>query len=63
MKVTIILIVTCALGIIPNGLVKGLKDLEIRGQVESIQNTALLKSAWILRRVLETCGDLLLFKL
>ena len=35
-------------------LVKGQGDLEIRGQVETIQTTALLKSAKILRRVLET---------
>ena len=40
------------------GLVKGLEDLEIRGQVNNIQITALLRSAWILRRILETWGDL-----
>ena len=43
-----------ALRTIPKGLVQ-LEDLEIRGQVETIQTTALLKSARILRRVLETC--------
>ena len=40
------------------GLVKGLENLEIRGQVETIQTTALLKSARILRRswrLEETC--------
>ena len=38
----VISIVIGMLGTIPKGLVKGLKDLEIRGQVEIIQNTALL---------------------
>ena len=36
-------------------LLKGLKDLEIGGQVETIQITTLLRSLRILRRVLETC--------
>ena len=36
-------------------LVPGGEDLEIRGGVETIQTTALLRSARILRRVLETC--------
>ena len=36
MKVTVIPVVIGALGTIPKGLVKGLKDLEIRGQVETI---------------------------
>ena len=36
-------------GIIPNGLVKGREDLEIRGQVKTIQNTALLRLGRILR--------------
>ena len=43
-------IVVGVLGTIPKGLlVKGLEDLEIRGQVET---TALLRSARILRKVL-----------
>ena len=45
------------------GLVKRLEDLEIRGQVETIQTTALLRSSRILRRVLETWRDLLSLKL
>ena len=49
--------------IILEGLVKGLEDLEIIGRVKTIQTTALLRSARILRRVLETWGDLLSFKL
>ena len=51
MKVTVITIV---IGMIPQGLVKGLEDLEIRGQVETIQTTALLRLARILRKDLET---------
>ena len=31
------------LGTIPKGLVKGLEDLEIRGRVETIQITVLLR--------------------
>ena len=42
---------------------KGLEDLEIREQAETTQNTTLSRSAWILRRVLETWGDLLSLKL
>ena len=36
------------------GLIKGFEDLEIRGRIETIQTTALLRSARILSRVLET---------
>ena len=63
MKVTVIPIVIGVLSIVTKGLVKVLKDLEIRGQVETIQTTALLRSAKILRRILETWGDLLSLKL
>ena len=54
MKVAVIPIVTGALGTIPNGLVQGLEDLKITGQVETIQTTVLLRSARILKRVLES---------
>ena len=54
MKVTVISVVIGALGTIPKRLVKGLEDLEIRGQVEPIQITALLRSVRILRRVLDS---------
>ena len=47
-------IVIGALRIIPKCLVKGIKKLKIREQVEIIQITALLRSAKILRRVLKT---------
>ena len=63
MKVTIVPIVIGALGIITKGLLKGLEDLELGGRVETIQMTALLRTARILRRVLETWGDLLSHKL
>ena len=63
MKVTIVPIVIDALGTITKGLLKGLEYLEAGGRVETIQMTALLRTAWILRRVQETWGDLLSLKL
>ena len=54
MKVTIIPIVIGAFGTVTKGLLKGLEDLKVGGQVETIQTTALLRTARILRRVLET---------
>ena len=54
MKVTIVPIAIGALGTITKGLFKGLVDLEVSGRVETIQMTALLRTARILRRVLET---------
>ena len=54
MKVTIIPIVIGAFGTVTKGLLKGLEDLEVGGRVETIQSTALLKTARTLRRVLET---------
>ena len=53
MKVTIIQIVIGALSTITKGLVQGLEDLDITGQMETIYTTALLRSTRILRRVLE----------
>ena len=63
MKVTIVPIVIRALGTITKGLLKGLEDLEFGRRVETIQMTALMRTARIPRRVLETWGDLLLLKL
>ena len=51
MKVTTILI--GALGVIMKVLIKGLVDVDIREQVETIQMT-LIRSAGKLRRILET---------
>ena len=63
MKVTIVPIVIGALGTITKGILKALEDMEIGGRVETIQTTALLRTARILKRVLETWGDLLSLKL
>ena len=43
-----------AIGRIPKCFEKALEDFEIRGRVETIQITAFLRSAKILRNVLET---------
>ena len=56
-KVTIVTIVIGAFGTITKELLKGLEDLEIGGRVETMQTTAQLRTARILRRVLETWGD------
>ena len=63
MKVTIVPIVIGALGTITKGLLKGLEDLEVGRRVETIQTTALLRTARILRRVLKTWGDSLSLRL
>ena len=55
MKVTIVLIAIDAFGTVTKGLLKGLEDLDFKERVETIQTTALLRRARILRRVLETC--------
>ena len=54
MQVTIIPLVIGAFGTVTKGLLKGLEELEVGGRVETIQTTALLRTARILRRVLET---------
>ena len=53
MQVTIIPIVIGAFGRVTKGLLNGLEDLEVGGGVETIKTTALLRTARILRRVLE----------
>ena len=58
MKVTLI-----PIGTGTKGLLKGLEDLEVGGQMETTQTTELLRIARILSRVLETWGDLLSLKL
>ena len=63
MKVTIVPIVIGAFDTITKGLLKGSEDLEVGGRVETIQMTSLLRTARILRRVVETWGDLLWLKL
>ena len=59
MKVTVIPIVVGTLGTIPKRLVKRPEDLEIRGKVEIIHTKTFLRSARILRSLLDTWEDLL----
>ena len=63
MKVTVIPIVIGTLGTVTKGLIEGQEDLKMKGRVETIQTTALLRSNRILRRVLESWRDLLSLKL
>ena len=48
---------------VPKGLEKGPKELQIEGQAESIQTRALLRSARILKRVLDIWRNLLSLRL
>ena len=50
----VILVQIGDLGTVTKELIIGLEDLEIRGRKETIQRTALLRSARILGRVLVT---------
>ena len=43
-----------AFGMLSKDLIKGLEELEVRGQAETNQTQTLLRLARILRRVLET---------
>ena len=52
---TIIPIVIDEFVTVTKGLLKGQEDLEVGGRVETIQTAILLRSARMLRRVLETC--------
>ena len=55
MIITVVVVVVIgANGTVTKELVQGLEDLEIRGRVETVQTTALLRSARIPGRVLET---------
>ena len=60
MEVMMIPIVIGLLGTVTKRLVKGLEDLEKRGQGETIQNYCIIK---ISQNTEESPGDLLLFKL
>ena len=55
MKVTIIPIVIGAVGRVTKRALKGLENFEVGGRMETIQTTALLRTARVLRRVLESC--------
>ena len=63
MKVTVKPIVIGALGIVTKGLIQGPEGMKIRGRVEIIQTTALLRSTIIPRRVMETWRHLLSLRL
>ena len=63
MKVTVTLIEIGSLAKVIKESVQGLEDLEIKKRVETIQTTALLRSARLLRRILETWGYLLSLKI
>ena len=54
MKLMMIPIVIVALGTISKASIKEQEDVEISGEVETIQTTLLLRSARIPRKVLET---------
>ena len=58
MKVTVIPIITSALGMIPKCLIKKQEELKIGIRAKTIQTTALLRSTIILKRVRETWEDL-----
>ena len=57
MNVKIIPIVIGAFGTVTKELLKSLEDLEVGKRVETTQTTTLLRTARILRRVLETWVD------
>ena len=63
MKVTVTQILVDAFGTVTKGLVQELEDLGIRWRVDTTQNTVLLKSVRILRRVWEAWGVLLSLQL
>ena len=63
MRVTVIPIVCGALRTVANQLERGMEHLEISGRIETIQITALVRSARIPRRVLDTRGELLSIEL
>ena len=63
MRVTVMPMVFGALGTVPKGLEERLEELKIRGRIETIQTTVLLKSARILWIVLENWEDLLSFRI
>ena len=58
MKVTVIPIVIGALGTAPKGLERGLEELEIRGRIETVQTTALLRSVILQDFSQKSIGDL-----
>ena len=54
---TVTAVVIGALGIVTKGLVQRLEDLEIKGLLEKIETTSLMRSDRILTRLLETLEE------
>ena len=54
MKVTVITVIVGALGTVSNGLEKNIAGREISGRFDTVRTSVLLRTAWILRRILET---------
>ena len=63
MRVTAILIIVSVLKTFPKILESWLEQLDTRKRIEIIQTIALLRSVRILKRVLQTKGDLLSLRL
>ena len=63
MKLKVLPIVIDALGTVLRSLMKEMMELEIRRKIGTIQTSTLQRSARILRRVLETRGDLVSLRL
>ena len=63
MKVTVIPVVIGTLGTILKSLEMILEEMKVSGKTETILTTALLRSVRIVRRILETWGDLLSLRL
>ena len=63
MKLMVISNLTGALGTVRKVLEMRVAELEIRGIMKIIQDTALLRSVRILRRVQEICREMLSFRL
>ena len=63
MRVTVIQILIAMLQMVSKDSENGLEELDIRRQFKIIKTTALLASTRILRRVLDTWGDLLSLRL
>ena len=59
MRVTVKPVVVDVFRTVPKSLEKSLEESEMRIGIETLQIAALLRSARILKRVMETWGDLL----
>ena len=62
MKMTFMPIVIGAYGTVSKKLLKLLEDLKVGGRLETFKTAALLRTPRVLRRILETWGDILSLK-